>query len=83
MKNRCSGDVGFRKAIKSFLIFGGCRVTITSGLSGRHGTACAAKENGEEKDPERRIHVIDTLSAGPEIALLMEKAVSVMQTGGL
>ena len=55
--------------------------TITSSLSGSFGTACAAKKNCEEQNPERRIHVIDTLSAGPEIALLMEKAVSVIQTG--
>ena len=55
--------------------------TITSSLSGSFGAACAAKKNCEEQDPLRRIHVIDTLSAGPEIALLIEKAVSVMQTG--
>ncbi len=55
--------------------------TITSGLSGSFGAACAAKKSCEEQDPSRRIHVIDTLSAGPEIALLIEKAVSVMQTG--
>ena len=163
MKNRYSWNTGFEKPIKSFLIFGGCRMkqirivadsscdllaldgadltiapltlrtetqefrddaaldvgvmvealrsskersysacpnimdwetafgssgdilafTITSSLSGSYGTACAAKETCEEKDPERRIHVIDTLSAGPEIALLMEKAVSVMQTGAV
>ncbi len=55
--------------------------TITSALSGSYNAACAAKKNCEERSPDRRIHVIDTLSAGPEIALLMEKAVSVMQTG--
>lgn len=55
--------------------------TITSGLSGSYGAACAAKQWRQEQDPARRLQVIDTRSAGPEIALLMEKAVSVMQTG--
>ena len=48
--------------------------TITSGLSGSYGVACAAKESCEERDPSRRIQVFDSLSAGPEIALLIEKA---------
>lgn len=55
--------------------------TITSALSGSYNAACVAKKNCEERSPDRRIQVIDTLSAGPEIALLMERAVSVIQTG--
>ncbi len=55
--------------------------TITSGLSGSYNAACAAKRCCEEREPSRRIHVTDTLSAGPEIALLMEKAVSEIRSG--
>ena len=56
--------------------------TITSSLSGSHSTACAAKQHCEERDPSRRIYVVDTLSAGPETALLMEKAAAVVHEGG-
>ena len=56
--------------------------TITSSLSGSYSTACAAKQHCEERDPSRRIYVVDTLSAGPETALLMEKAAAVVHEGG-
>ena len=48
--------------------------TITSSLSGSYGAACVAKQGCEERDPSRRIRVVDTLSAGPETMLLLEKA---------
>ena len=48
-------------------------VTITSGLSGSCDAARAAKALYEEQYPQRRVHVIDSLSAGPEMALLIEK----------
>ena len=48
--------------------------TITSALSGSYTAACAAKKNCEERNPTRRIHIVDSLSAGPEIALLIEMA---------
>lgn len=54
---------------------------ITSGLSGSYGVACAAKESCEEHDPSRRIQVFDSLSAGPEIALLIEKAAAELRAG--
>lgn len=47
--------------------------TITSSLSGSCSAALAAKKRCEEQNPSRRIFVVDTLSAGPEIALLIEK----------
>ena len=50
--------------------------TITSGLSGSFRAACAAKLNCDEHSPSRRICIIDSLSTGPEIVLLIEKAVS-------
>ena len=55
--------------------------TITSGLSGSYGVACAAKESCEERNPSRRIQVFDSLSAGPEIALLIEKAAAELRAG--
>ena len=50
--------------------------TITSSLSGSYSAACVAKQSCEERDPSRRIRVVDTLSAGPETMLLLEKAAS-------
>ena len=55
--------------------------TITSSLSGSYNAACAAKEICRQRDPSRRIHVVDALSAGPEIALLIEKALSETRAG--
>lgn len=55
--------------------------TITSGLSGSFRAACAAKLNCEENSPSRRICIIDSLSTGPEIVLLIEKAVSELSAG--
>ena len=49
-------------------------LTITSALSGSYNAACAAKKNCEERNPARCIYVVDSLSAGPEIALLIERA---------
>ena len=48
-------------------------VTITSGLSGSYNAACIAKQMYEEQHPGRRVFVIDSLSAGPELTLLVEK----------
>lgn len=48
-------------------------VTITSALSGSCSAARAAKDEYEEQFPARRVHVIDSLSAGPEMALIIEK----------
>ncbi|MBQ7303180.1 MAG: DegV family protein [Clostridia bacterium] len=48
-------------------------VTITSGLSGSYNAARAAKEIYESTDENKRVFVIDTLSAGPEVTLVVEK----------
>ena len=48
-------------------------VTITSGLSGSYNSACAAKQIYESENEGKRVFVIDTLSAGPEITLIIEK----------
>lgn len=46
-------------------------VTITSGLSGSYNSACAAKQIYESDNPGKRVFVLNTLSAGPEITLII------------
>lgn len=48
-------------------------VTITSGLSGSYNAACVAKQMYEAEHSGRRVCVIDSLSAGPELVLIIEK----------
>lgn len=48
-------------------------VTITSGLSGSYNAACIAKQMYETEYPGRKVCVIDSLSAGPELTLIIEK----------
>lgn len=48
-------------------------VTITSNLSGCCAAAIQAKQVYEETNPGAKVHVIDTLSTGPEMRLVVEK----------
>lgn len=48
-------------------------VSITGALSGSYNSACVAKRDYEKQHPNRRVFVIDSLSAGPEIRLIIEK----------
>ena len=48
-------------------------VTITSGLSGSYNSACIAKQMYEAEHADRHVYVIDSLSAGPELVLIIEK----------
>ncbi len=48
-------------------------ITITSGLSGSYNSACSAKQIYEDEHEGRRVFVIDSLSAGPELRLIIEK----------
>ncbi len=48
-------------------------VTITSGLSGSYNAACVAKQMYEAENPGKQVLVIDSLSAGPELVLIVEK----------
>ncbi len=48
-------------------------ITITATLSGSYNAAMSAKEAYEEKHPDRRVFVLNSLTAGPEIALIIEK----------
>lgn len=56
-------------------------VTITSGLSGSYNSACLAKKEFESDNPGKRVFVIDTLSAGPELFLIIEKLEECIQNG--
>ena len=56
-------------------------VAITSGLSGSYGTAVQARQICLEKHPEKQIYVIDSLSAGPELVLIVEKLRELIQKG--
>lgn len=47
--------------------------TITSGLSGSYNSAMVAKQQYEDENPDRKVFVIDSLSAGPEIGLIILK----------
>ena len=56
-------------------------VAITSGLSGSYNAACIAKQMYEEAHPGRRVFVIDSLSAGPELTLIAEKLEMLISEG--
>lgn len=48
-------------------------VTITSNLSGSHASAVQAAADYEASNPGAKVCVIDSLSAGPELALILEQ----------
>ena len=56
-------------------------VTITSNLSGSYNAAKVAEKEYLEAHPDCNIHVIDTLSVGPESALLLEKLRELILSG--
>lgn len=48
-------------------------IAISGTLSGSYNAAVVAKTIYEEAHPERRVHVINSLSTGPEMKLLIER----------
>lgn len=56
-------------------------VTITSGLSGSYNAACIAKQMYEAENEDKRVCVIDSLSAGPELVLIVEKLEQCIEQG--
>lgn len=56
-------------------------VTITSNLSGSYGTACIAADEYREKYPQRRVHVFDSLSTGPEMHLIIDRIAGLTNAG--
>lgn len=58
-------------------------ITITGTLSGSCNAARLAKEDYESDHPDRKVFVIDSLSAGAELKLLVEKLKELIDTGML
>lgn len=56
-------------------------VPITSTLSGSYNSAVIAKNIYEEMHPDRRVFVVNTLSAGPELALIIYKLKEFIESG--
>ncbi len=56
-------------------------ITITSSLSGSYNAACAAKQIYESENEGKRVFVIDSLSAGPELRLIADKIISLVSDG--
>ena len=56
-------------------------VTITSALSGSYNSACTAKQLYEAENEGKRVFVLDTLSAGPEITLVVRKLEELVKAG--
>ncbi len=56
-------------------------VTITSALSGSYNSACSAKELFEAENKDKRVFVLDTLSAGPEVTLVVKKLEELVESG--
>ena len=55
--------------------------TITSNLSGSYNSAMLAKSDFESANPDKKVFVIDSLSAGPEITLIIEKLEELIASG--
>ncbi len=55
--------------------------TITATLSGSYNAACLAKQEYEETFPDRKVFVLNTLSTGPEMTLLIEKTRELILSG--
>lgn len=53
-------------------------VAISSGMSGSYNAACAAKDIYEEQNPGKKVCVIDSLSAGPGLKLIVEKLIDLI-----
>ena len=56
-------------------------VTITSGLSGTYSGANVAKEMYLSEHPDAKIYVVDSLSTGPGMVLLLEKLAELKSQG--
>lgn len=56
-------------------------VTITSGLSGSCNAARLAKEDYESLYPQRHVCIVDSLSAGAEMNMIVEKLAELIEQG--
>ncbi|MBE5801060.1 MAG: DegV family EDD domain-containing protein [Clostridiales bacterium] len=56
-------------------------VTITSNLSGCYNAADIAKREYEAKRPDAKVFILDSLSTGPEMVLILEKYAELINAG--
>lgn len=56
-------------------------VTITQRLSGSYNAAVQAANTYREEHPDARIYVIDSMAAGPEMAMIVDKIHTLMDQG--
>ena len=56
-------------------------VTITSGLSGTYSGANTAKEIYLSEHPDAKIYIVDSLSTGPGMVLILEKLAELKSQG--
>ena len=60
------------------MVFG---TTMSKGLSGSYGAACEAGRIYMEENPGKKVHIFNTLSAGPQQAFLNEKVLELAAQG--
>ena len=56
-------------------------VTISSSLSGSYNSAVLARDLVLAESPEKKIHIFDSLSAGPELSLIVEEIARLASSG--
>ena len=56
-------------------------VTISSNLSGSYNSAVLARDLVLAEHPEKKIHIFDSLSAGPELSLIVEQIARLADSG--
>ena len=55
--------------------------TVTGCISGTYNSACLARDLYLEDHPDTRILVVDSLSTGPELRMIVEKMIEMKQSG--
>ncbi|MCQ2287307.1 MAG: DegV family protein [Bacteroidales bacterium] len=58
-------------------------VTLTGNLSGCYNSAKSAADMYMSEHPQRKVFVLDTLSAGPEVGMIAKKAMEIANEGAL
>ncbi|MBQ7876135.1 MAG: DegV family protein [Clostridia bacterium] len=56
-------------------------ITLTSNLSGCYNSACIARDQYIEEHPASKVHVVDSLSTGGEMHLIIEKITELIEMG--
>lgn len=56
-------------------------VTLSTGLSGTYNSACVAKEELEQKYPDRKIYIVDSLGASSGYGLLVDTLADMRDAG--